>query len=84
MAVGQEEGCPRIILSKLFKTFTVETFSNGRYDNGTSLLVDNYVKYLQGLTKLPVNMYVIIAACLNLIWLDLISNFILKIHVIYF
>ncbi|AWP05670.1 putative DNA-directed RNA polymerase I subunit RPA49 isoform 2 [Scophthalmus maximus] len=30
---GQEEGCPRIILSKLFKTFTVETFSNGRVVN---------------------------------------------------
>ncbi|XP_019955935.2 DNA-directed RNA polymerase I subunit RPA49 [Paralichthys olivaceus] len=30
---GQEEGCPRIIQSKLFRTFTVETFSNGRVLN---------------------------------------------------
>ncbi|XP_042284449.1 DNA-directed RNA polymerase I subunit RPA49 [Thunnus maccoyii] len=30
---GQEEGCPRIIQSKLFKTFTVETFNNGRVQN---------------------------------------------------
>lgn len=29
--VGQEEGCPRIIQSNLFRTFTVETFNNGRY-----------------------------------------------------
>ncbi|XP_018551277.1 DNA-directed RNA polymerase I subunit RPA49 [Lates calcarifer] len=30
---GQEEGCPRIIQSKLFRTFTVETFNNGRVMN---------------------------------------------------
>ncbi|CAK6972250.1 DNA-directed RNA polymerase I subunit RPA49 isoform X2 [Scomber scombrus] len=30
---GQEEGCPRIIQSKLLKTFTVETFNNGRVQN---------------------------------------------------
>ncbi|KAG7238378.1 hypothetical protein INR49_030885 [Caranx melampygus] len=30
--LGQEEGCPRIIQSKLFKTFTVETFKNGRME----------------------------------------------------
>lgn len=30
---GQEEGCPRIIQSKLLKTFTVETFKNGRINN---------------------------------------------------
>lgn len=29
--VGQEEGCPRIIQNNLFRTFTVETFNNGRY-----------------------------------------------------
>uniref|UniRef100_A0A673C387 RNA polymerase I subunit E n=1 Tax=Sphaeramia orbicularis TaxID=375764 RepID=A0A673C387_9TELE len=29
---GQEEGCPRIVQRKLFKTFTVETFNNGRYN----------------------------------------------------
>ncbi|XP_023274973.1 DNA-directed RNA polymerase I subunit RPA49 [Seriola lalandi dorsalis] len=33
---GQEEGCPRIIQSKLFKTFTVETFRNGRVLNMVS------------------------------------------------
>lgn len=33
---GQEEGCPRIIQSKLFKTFTVETFNNGRIQNMVS------------------------------------------------
>lgn len=31
-AVGQEEGCPRIIQNKLMRTFTVETFNSGRYD----------------------------------------------------
>uniref|UniRef100_A0A3Q2P825 RNA polymerase I subunit E n=1 Tax=Fundulus heteroclitus TaxID=8078 RepID=A0A3Q2P825_FUNHE len=30
---GQDEGCPRIIKNKLFKTFTVETFNNGRVQN---------------------------------------------------
>ncbi|KAM9362979.1 DNA-directed RNA polymerase I subunit RPA49 [Symphorus nematophorus] len=30
---GQEEGCTRIIQSKLLKTFTVETFNNGRVQN---------------------------------------------------
>ncbi|XP_047199579.1 DNA-directed RNA polymerase I subunit RPA49 [Hippoglossus stenolepis] len=30
---GQEEGCPRIIQNKLLKTFTVETFNNGRVLN---------------------------------------------------
>ncbi|XP_078115838.1 DNA-directed RNA polymerase I subunit RPA49 [Sander vitreus] len=30
---GQEEGCPRIIQSKLLRTFTVETFNNGRVQN---------------------------------------------------
>ncbi|XP_039880299.1 DNA-directed RNA polymerase I subunit RPA49 [Simochromis diagramma] len=33
---GQEEGCPRIIQGKLFKTFTVETFNNGRIQNMVS------------------------------------------------
>uniref|UniRef100_A0A671UER9 RNA polymerase I subunit E n=1 Tax=Sparus aurata TaxID=8175 RepID=A0A671UER9_SPAAU len=33
---GQEEGCPRIILNKLMKTFTVETFNNGRIQNMVS------------------------------------------------
>ncbi|XP_070843003.1 DNA-directed RNA polymerase I subunit RPA49 [Chaetodon trifascialis] len=33
---GQEEGCPRIIQSKLLKKFTVETFSNGRVHNTVS------------------------------------------------
>ncbi|XP_008276661.1 DNA-directed RNA polymerase I subunit RPA49 [Stegastes partitus] len=33
---GQEEGCPRIIQNKLFKTFTVETFNNGRLQNTVS------------------------------------------------
>ncbi|CAF89442.1 unnamed protein product, partial [Tetraodon nigroviridis] len=32
----QEEGCPRIIQSKLFRTFTVETFNNGRVQNMVS------------------------------------------------
>jgi len=27
--VGQDEGCPRIIQSKLLSTFTMETFNNG-------------------------------------------------------
>ncbi|KAK2816990.1 hypothetical protein Q5P01_025181 [Channa striata] len=30
---GQEEGCPRILQSKVFRTFTVETFNNGRVQN---------------------------------------------------
>ncbi|KAM4751489.1 LOW QUALITY PROTEIN: DNA-directed RNA polymerase I subunit RPA49 [Anableps anableps] len=30
---GHDEGCPRIIQNKLFKTFTVETFNNGRVQN---------------------------------------------------
>lgn len=29
-AVSQEEGCPRIVQSKLLRTFTVDTFNNGR------------------------------------------------------
>nr|XP_046269206.1 DNA-directed RNA polymerase I subunit RPA49 [Scatophagus argus] len=33
---GQEEGCPRIIQSKLFRTFTVDTFNNGRVQNMVS------------------------------------------------
>uniref|UniRef100_A0A673C1G7 RNA polymerase I subunit E n=2 Tax=Sphaeramia orbicularis TaxID=375764 RepID=A0A673C1G7_9TELE len=33
---GQEEGCPRIVQRKLFKTFTVETFNNGRVQNMVS------------------------------------------------
>ncbi|XP_054460181.1 DNA-directed RNA polymerase I subunit RPA49 [Anoplopoma fimbria] len=33
---GQEEGCPRIIQSKLLRTFTVETFNNGRVQNMVS------------------------------------------------
>ncbi|KAM7394212.1 hypothetical protein PAMP_021025 [Pampus punctatissimus] len=33
---GQEEDCPRIIQSKLLKTFTVETFNNGRVQNKLS------------------------------------------------
>uniref|UniRef100_A0A3Q1C7C1 RNA polymerase I subunit E n=1 Tax=Amphiprion ocellaris TaxID=80972 RepID=A0A3Q1C7C1_AMPOC len=33
---GQEEGCPRIIQNKLFKTFTVETFNSGRLQNTVS------------------------------------------------
>lgn len=33
---GQEEGCPRIIQSKLLKTFTMETFNNGRVQNMVS------------------------------------------------
>lgn len=30
LTVGKEQGCPRIIQSKLFRNFTVETFNNGR------------------------------------------------------
>uniref|UniRef100_UPI003AAF0110 DNA-directed RNA polymerase I subunit RPA49 n=1 Tax=Centroberyx gerrardi TaxID=166262 RepID=UPI003AAF0110 len=30
---GQEDGCPRIIQNKLMRTFTVETFNNGRVLN---------------------------------------------------
>ncbi|KAM4584216.1 DNA-directed RNA polymerase I subunit RPA49 [Odontesthes bonariensis] len=30
---GKEEGCPRIIQTKLLRTFTVETFNNGRVQN---------------------------------------------------
>eukprot|EP00066_Takifugu_rubripes_P028428 XP_011617694.1 PREDICTED: DNA-directed RNA polymerase I subunit RPA49 [Takifugu rubripes] len=30
---GKEQGCPRIIQSKLFRNFTVETFNNGRVQN---------------------------------------------------
>ncbi|KAK2919008.1 hypothetical protein Q8A73_003379 [Channa argus] len=30
---GQEEGCPRILQSKVFQTFTVETFNKGRVQN---------------------------------------------------
>ncbi|XP_044047609.1 DNA-directed RNA polymerase I subunit RPA49 [Siniperca chuatsi] len=33
---GQEEGCPRIIQSKLLRTFTVETFNSGRVQNMVS------------------------------------------------
>ncbi|XP_070999277.1 DNA-directed RNA polymerase I subunit RPA49-like [Oncorhynchus clarkii lewisi] len=33
---GQEEGCPRIIHIKLMRTFTVETFNNGRVQNVVS------------------------------------------------
>ncbi|XP_030580710.1 DNA-directed RNA polymerase I subunit RPA49 [Archocentrus centrarchus] len=33
---GLEEGCPRIIQSTLFKTFTVETFNSGRIQNKVS------------------------------------------------
>lgn len=33
---GLEEGCPRIIQSNLFKTFTVETFNSGRIQNKVS------------------------------------------------
>ncbi|KAM7419174.1 hypothetical protein PAMA_016342 [Pampus argenteus] len=33
---GQEEDCPRIIQSKLLKTFTVDTFNNGRVQNKLS------------------------------------------------
>ncbi|KAM9398457.1 DNA-directed RNA polymerase I subunit RPA49 isoform 1-T1 [Salvelinus alpinus] len=33
---GQEEGCPRIIHTKLMRTFTVETFNNGRVQNVVS------------------------------------------------
>ncbi|XP_074544115.1 DNA-directed RNA polymerase I subunit RPA49 [Halichoeres trimaculatus] len=33
---GMEEGCPRIIQTKLFRTFTVETFKNGRVQNMVS------------------------------------------------
>ncbi|XP_042171664.1 DNA-directed RNA polymerase I subunit RPA49 isoform X1 [Oncorhynchus tshawytscha] len=38
---GQEEGCPRIIHIKLMRTFTVETFNNGRvhYVVSTSMRV---------------------------------------------
>nr|XP_020452660.1 DNA-directed RNA polymerase I subunit RPA49 isoform X2 [Monopterus albus] len=32
----QEEGCPRILQTKLFRTFTVETFNNGRIHNMVS------------------------------------------------
>lgn len=32
----QEEGCPRIIQNNLFRTFTVETFNNGRVQNMVS------------------------------------------------
>ncbi|XP_057700291.1 DNA-directed RNA polymerase I subunit RPA49 [Corythoichthys intestinalis] len=33
---GMEEGCPRIVQNKLFRTFTVETFKNGRVQNMVS------------------------------------------------
>ncbi|XP_045079301.1 DNA-directed RNA polymerase I subunit RPA49 [Coregonus clupeaformis] len=33
---GQEEGCPHIIQKKLMRTFTVETFNNGRVQNVVS------------------------------------------------
>ncbi|XP_040001857.1 DNA-directed RNA polymerase I subunit RPA49 [Xiphias gladius] len=33
---GEEEGCPRIIQSKLLRTFTVESFNNGRVLNMVS------------------------------------------------
>ncbi|KAL1023948.1 hypothetical protein UPYG_G00049410 [Umbra pygmaea] len=33
---GQEDGCPRIIQTKLMRTFTVETFINGRVQNKVS------------------------------------------------
>ncbi|XP_061568025.1 DNA-directed RNA polymerase I subunit RPA49 [Cololabis saira] len=33
---GLEEGCPRIIQNKLFRTFTAETFNNGRIQNVVS------------------------------------------------
>ncbi|CAJ1052159.1 DNA-directed RNA polymerase I subunit RPA49 [Xyrichtys novacula] len=33
---GEEEGCPRIITNKLLRTFTVETFRNGRVENMVS------------------------------------------------
>ncbi|TNN78749.1 DNA-directed RNA polymerase I subunit RPA49 [Liparis tanakae] len=34
---GQDEGCPRIIQSKLLKTFTMETFNNGSVRNIVSM-----------------------------------------------
>lgn len=33
---GQEEGCPRLIQNKLMRTFTAETFNNGRLQNMVS------------------------------------------------
>ncbi|XP_051940519.1 DNA-directed RNA polymerase I subunit RPA49 [Hippocampus zosterae] len=33
---GMEEGCPRIVQNKIFRTFTVETFNNGRVLNMVS------------------------------------------------
>ncbi|KAM3864858.1 DNA-directed RNA polymerase I subunit RPA49 [Diretmus argenteus] len=33
---GQEDGCPRIIQNKLMRTFTAETFNNGRVQNMVS------------------------------------------------
>ncbi|XP_061687034.1 DNA-directed RNA polymerase I subunit RPA49 [Syngnathoides biaculeatus] len=33
---GVEEGCPRIVQNKLFRKFTVETFTNGRVQNMVS------------------------------------------------
>ncbi|XP_034543124.1 DNA-directed RNA polymerase I subunit RPA49 [Notolabrus celidotus] len=33
---GQEEGCPRIVQNKLLRTFTVESFKNGRVQNMVS------------------------------------------------
>uniref|UniRef100_A0A3B5M277 Uncharacterized protein n=1 Tax=Xiphophorus couchianus TaxID=32473 RepID=A0A3B5M277_9TELE len=33
---GHDEGCPRIIQIKLFRTFTVESFNNGRVQNMVS------------------------------------------------
>ncbi|XP_059194248.1 DNA-directed RNA polymerase I subunit RPA49 isoform X2 [Centropristis striata] len=33
---GQEEGCPRMIQNKLLRTFSVETFNNGRVQNMVS------------------------------------------------
>ncbi|XP_068607345.1 DNA-directed RNA polymerase I subunit RPA49 [Brachionichthys hirsutus] len=33
---GQEDGCPRIIQNKLLRTFSVETFKNGRVSNMVS------------------------------------------------
>ncbi|XP_077462036.1 DNA-directed RNA polymerase I subunit RPA49 [Stigmatopora argus] len=33
---GMEEGCPRIVQNKLSRTFTVETFNNGRVQNMVS------------------------------------------------
>lgn len=63
--VGQEEDCPRIIQSKLLRTFTVETFNKGRYDGDGTSYVCHLVKYLE--TAFALHLSILLACTLELL-----------------